>query len=96
MHAGDLMSEVGLADYGHKAEDAFWQQMLRNVAERFGVEGDPETQVVCVDRQRHWRRAGNIRYSATIRSGLYPAGAPFRMIACGRKRGAGSERAPRA
>lgn len=58
MRAGDPMSEVGLADYGHKAEDAFWQQTLRNVAERFGVEGDLETQVVCVDRKRQWRRAG--------------------------------------
>ena len=96
MRAGDPMSEVGLAVYGHKAEDVFWQQTLRNVAERFGVEGDPETQVVCVDRRRQWRRAGNIRHSATIRSGLYAAGAPFRMIAGGRKKDAGAERAPSA
>jgi len=77
-------------------DESFTFMTLRNVAERFGVEGDPETQVVCVDRRRQWRRAGNIRHSATIRSGLYAAGAPFRMIAGGRKKDAGAERAPSA
>ena len=80
MRAGDPLSEVGMTVYGHKEEDRFWCQTLRNVAAAFGVEGDPETEVVCVDRKRQWRRAGNIRHSATIRSGLYAVGAPFRRL----------------
>ena len=91
----DPLTEVGLAMFGHRQQEAFWQQTLCNVAKRFGVEGDPETQVVCVDRRRQWKRAGNIRHSATVRSGLYAAGAPLRFLSGrGASRAMGGERPP--
>lgn len=70
MRAHDPLSELGLSLGGHRQEDRFWQQTLANLAAFFGVEGEVESQVVCVDRRRQWARAGNIRHSAAIRSGM--------------------------
>ena len=81
MRAQDPLTEVGLSLGGHKKEDEFWQHTLRAVARRFGVEAEPETQIVCVDRKRQWRRAGNVWHSAAIRSGLYQATKPIRRKA---------------
>ncbi len=44
-------------------------------------DAEVETQVVCVDRRRQWRKAGNIRHSAAIRSGMYAMTAPARLLA---------------
>lgn len=38
------------------------------------------TQSVCVDRGRQWRRAGNIRNSATIRTARQTLGAALRKL----------------
>ena len=78
MRAQDPLTEVGLSLGGHKKEDEFWQHTLRSLARHFGVEAEPETQIVCVDRKRQWRRAGNVWHSAAIRSGLYMATKPLR------------------
>ena len=80
MRAQDPLTEVGLALGGHKKEDEFWQHTLRSVARRFGAPSEPETQIVCVDKKRQWRRAGNIWHSAAIRSGIYMAGGPVRAL----------------
>ncbi len=71
MRAQDPLSELGLSLGGHRQEDRFWEQTLTNLAAHFGVETPVETQVVCVDRKRQWSKAGNIRNSAAIRSGLH-------------------------
>jgi hypothetical protein len=71
IRAQDPLTELGLALGGHRVEDRFWEQTLANLAAHFGVEGDVETQVVCVDRKRQWSKAGNIRHSAAIRSTLH-------------------------
>jgi hypothetical protein len=71
IRAQDPLTELGLALGGHRVEDRFWEQTLSNLAAHFGVEGDVETQVVCVDRKRQWSKAGNIRHSAAIRSTLH-------------------------
>ena len=81
IRAQDPMSELGLTVGGHRQEDRFWQHTLRSLAAHFGVEGEVETQVVCVDRRRQWRKAGNIRHSAAIRSGMYAMQAPARLLA---------------
>jgi hypothetical protein len=81
MRAHDPLSEVGLALGGHRAEDRFWQETLAAIALHFGVEGDVETNVVCVDSRRQWSKARNIWHSAAIRSGVYAAGAPARALA---------------
>ena len=59
----------------------FWEQMLRNLAAHFGVAGQVQTQVVCVDARRQWSKASNIWHNAGIRCGLYAAGAPLRWLA---------------
>jgi hypothetical protein len=68
MRAQDPLTELGLALGGHRMEDRFWEETLRNLAADLGVTGAVETQVVCVDRKRQWSKAGNIRNSAAIRS----------------------------
>ncbi len=79
MRAQSPMSELGLTLGGHRQEDRFWQKTLSNLAERLGsAAAAVETQVVCVDRHRQWRRAGNIRHDASFRSALYTAAAPVR------------------
>jgi hypothetical protein len=51
------------------------------VAARFGTnEADVETEIVCVDRRRQWRHAGNVRYNAGIRAAIHTAGAPLRYV----------------
>ena len=80
MRANDPMYEMGLAIGGPRSEDRFWEHTLTTLAAHFGVEGEVDTQVVCVDKKRQWRNARNIRYNAAIRSGLYSIGAPFRAV----------------
>jgi hypothetical protein len=38
------------------------------------------TTVVCVDRRRQWRKAGNIWHNAAIRSTLHTVGTPLRSL----------------
>jgi hypothetical protein len=81
MRAQNPLTEVALALGGHRQEDAFWQHTLRALAARMGAEPvEPETQVLCVDSRRQWRRIGNIRYDASIRSALYTFTAPVRWL----------------
>ena len=83
--ASDPLFEIGLMLGGHRANRQFWQTTLANVAARFGAgDADVETEIVCVDRRRLWRHAGNVRYNAGIRAALHAAGAPARFI---RRRG---------
>jgi hypothetical protein len=59
----------------------FWQATLRNVAARLGADqAEVETEIVCVDRRRQWRRAGNVRYNAGLRAAMHTAGAPLRVL----------------
>lgn len=78
--ASDPLFELGLMLFGNRTNNRFWQTTLRNVAARFGAEGAVETEVVCVDRRRQWRNAGNVRYNAGIRAALHTATAPARLI----------------
>jgi hypothetical protein len=80
IRAQDPASEVGLAMFGARQQDRFWEHTLRSLAARFGAEAEFEKQIVCVDRRRQWRRAGNVWHSAAIRSGLYTMGAPMRAV----------------
>jgi hypothetical protein len=72
MRAQDPISEMGLTMGGHRMENRFWEQTLRNLATSLGTE-DPDvtTQVVCVDQKRQWSRAKNVRHSVAIRSTLH-------------------------
>ncbi len=80
LRANDPLYEVSMALGGHRMENEFWLATLRNLAERFGVRETPTFEQACVDRRRQWRKVGNIRHNAAIRSGLYTASHPWLML----------------
>lgn len=81
MRASDPIFEMGLTMGGHKQEDRFWQHTLGALAGHFGHDtAEVDTQVVCVDKKRQWRRWGNVWHSSAIRSTLYMLGAPGRAL----------------
>jgi hypothetical protein len=64
-----------------RAENKIWQHTLHSLAAYFNVEGEVETQVVCVDRKRQWSEAKNVWQNAGARTMAYTVAAPFRAIA---------------
>ena len=79
--ASDPLFEMGLLLGGQRVNNRFWEATLRNVAARLGADAAVvETEVVCVDRRRQWRHAGNVRYNAGIRAALHAATAPVRLV----------------
>ncbi len=80
MRAQNPLTEIALTLGGHRQENAFWEHTLRALAKRMGADAEPETQIVCVDGKRQWRRVGNIRYDVSVRSAFYTAAAPLRWL----------------
>lgn len=80
----DPVYEIGALLIGHRINNRFWEQTLRNLAAHFGVEAQVQSQIVCVDRGWQWSRAGNVWRNAAIRSGVYQALTPVRWL---RRRG---------
>jgi hypothetical protein len=56
--------------FGHKAEDAFWQQALENLAKEFGVQGYVQQEVSVEDPRVQWSQAKNIWKNAAIRTAI--------------------------
>jgi hypothetical protein len=72
----EMMFRMGL---GHKMEDTFWFQTLRNLATHFQAPGcEPTLKMVLVDPRIQWREARNVWHNAAIRTGIYTIGAPVR------------------
>jgi hypothetical protein len=66
---------------GHKMEDDFWMQTLRNLAAHFGAAGsEPELRKVLVDPRLQWSEAKNIWQNAAIRTTFYTLAAPLRWF----------------
>jgi hypothetical protein len=80
MRASDPLYEMGMTLGGHRQEDRHWEHTLRSLAAAFGVDGEVTVETVCVDRRRQWGKAGNVRHNAGIRSGMYTALAPMRLM----------------
>ena len=80
MRASDPLYEMGMTFGGHRQEDRHWAHTLTALAAAFGVEGEVATETVCVDRRRQWGKAGNVWHNAGIRSGMYTAMAPMRLM----------------
>ncbi len=78
MRAQDPITEIGLTLGGHRKEDAFWAATMRALAQRFDVDVEPVTTVLCVERKRQWSRVGNVRHNGAFKSGLHTATSPFR------------------
>jgi len=73
----ELMMRMGI---GHKSEDEFWQATLRNLAAHFGVQGQVQQQVTCIDPHIQWSQAKNIWHNAAIRTALYTPVAMVRKL----------------
>lgn len=77
----DPLYDVAFSLYFDKKEDQIWHHTLGAIAKRFGVEDAAvEQEALKIDKKRQWRRAGNIRYNAGIRSTLYMTTAPIRWV----------------
>ena len=63
--------------FGHRMEDAFWRTTLVNLAQHFGVRGQPTQQVTCVDPRVQWSEAKNLWHNSAIRSAFYT---PVRLL----------------
>jgi hypothetical protein len=70
IRASDPLFEIGMVLGGHRRENHFWEQTLRNLAAHFGVRAEPETSVTCEDPQYKWENAKNIWHNGAIRNGL--------------------------
>jgi len=82
MRASDPIFEIGMMLGGHRQENSFWDETLRNLAAHFDVaDAMVDTAVVCVDERRQWSRWTNVWHSSAIRSTLYLLSTPFRALA---------------
>jgi hypothetical protein len=84
MRSSDPLYEIGMAFGGHRIEDRFWEATLTALAQRLGIEA-PEVlaESECVDKKRQWRRVGNVRHNAAVRSGMHRARHPRRRRPAG-------------
>jgi hypothetical protein len=78
IRGGDPAFEIGLMVYGHKVEDEFWTQTVKNVAAYFDNYPEVEVRLELVDSKRQWSKAGNIVHNAFIHSVLYDVSRPVR------------------
>jgi hypothetical protein len=73
LRASDPLFEAAFRlGLGPKAEDQFWHDTLKNLADHFGVHGQPVVQQsALLDPSVQWSEAKNIWYNAGIRTMLY-------------------------
>ena len=57
--------------FGHRTEDEFWTRTLENLARHFGIQGQVQQQVTCLDGRVQWSEAKNIWHNAAVRTALY-------------------------
>lgn len=78
IRTNDPLYEVAFRLGAGRDEDTFWQHTLRSLAAHFGVHGQVQTHVVCVDPRMQWARAKNIWHNAAIRTTCYLPLLPLR------------------
>jgi hypothetical protein len=77
----DPLYELGYVLGGNRLNSRFWIQTAENLARHFGIdEPEVDSQVVCVDKRRQWRKAGNLSKNAAIRTFLWTLGTPVRWL----------------
>ena len=77
----DPLYELGYSFGGNRLNSRFWVQTAENLARHLGVdEPEVESRVVCVDRRRQWRKAGNLSKNAAIRTFVWTLGTPVRWL----------------
>jgi hypothetical protein len=86
VRGSDPLYEVVLRlGIGHKMEDDFWKDTLRNLVDHFGARAEPTLRRECVDSRVQWSGARNLWHNAGVRTTFYTLSIPFRWI--GRKIG---------
>jgi hypothetical protein len=79
VRTSDPAWEIVMRLFAFKAEDAFWNQTLRNLAAHFGVDNqDAEQRLELLDSRVQWSRVLNTWRNAAMWSGLYTMAAPLR------------------
>jgi hypothetical protein len=77
----DPFDELAYMLGGNRMNNTFWRRTLENLARHVGVaEPVVDMQVICIDRNRQWRRVRNLRNSASIRSVRRTLTAPVRKL----------------
>jgi len=77
----DPLYELGYVLGGNRLNSRFWIQTAENLARHFGIdEPEVDSQVVCVDKRRQWRKAGNLSKNAAIRTFLWTLATPVRWL----------------
>ena len=77
----DPLDELAYILGGNRMNDRFWRETLANVATAMGTAAPKvDVQVVCIDKRRQWRHAGNVRNSATLRTARHTLTAPIRWF----------------
>ena len=72
IRANDPVYEMSFRlGFGHKAEDAFWHQTLRNLGAHFSRTGTVSQTNVLVDKRVQWSEARNVWQNAAIRTAVY-------------------------
>ncbi|RPI30119.1 MAG: hypothetical protein EHM70_14680 [Chloroflexota bacterium] len=66
--------------FGHKVENQFWRDTLQNLAAHYGVTGQAQQEIVCVDPKVQWGEARNIWHNSAIRTGAYMLLTPMRWV----------------
>lgn len=61
-------------------EDRFWRQTLINLMAHFNISAPVKITATCIDKHVQWSQAGNIWQNAAIRTVLYTAMTPLRLI----------------
>lgn len=91
MRASDPLYEIGMPLGGHQHENNFWKASLSALARHFGVDAEPEEEIECIDADRKWANAGNIRHNSFLHTGVYLVSRPIRRLASAlRSRGTSS------
>ena len=76
----DPLYELGYVFGGNRLNSRFWVETAENLARHFGVEPAVESQVVCVDKRRQWRKAGNVWKNAAVRTFFWTLATPVRWL----------------
>lgn len=78
----DPIYEFGFRFFGGASQqERIWAAVLTNAARHFGVSGQVQTAVSCLDASLQWSQAKNVWHNAIIRTVFYQLGAPFRWLA---------------
>jgi hypothetical protein len=80
MRSPDPIMEVAMLLGGHKAEDIFWGNTMRNFAKFLGADGPVKMGKKVVEHNYQWSHLRNLRYNALLSSILYTATEPFRRL----------------